>query len=428
MDADYSHLIHIESHEELRLYELIPNVVWIFDLDKHGWWWGNKPALDFWGLETLDQLIDKDLSDDTQGARDRTKQTFDLAAKQGLTVDPWTTYPQGKPKTLMMMHRAVTVGPDRHRAIIAYINEEVNLGETPENLLLVEAARYTRVLVTCFTMDGAVVIENPAATEAYKQVPNGADLNGITPFAARFDDMSEGAACLDLAKAQKGGRWTHRMRTGEGLRDHTLDIRTTRHPLTGDFLLLVAEYDVTDLLAALKSEEQLKEEMRAIAFYDTLTGLPSLHLFQDISASLMNLAARSDQELAVMFIDLDGFKGVNDSHGHEAGDRVLRETARRLESVLRGSDVVARIGGDEFVLLQTGVTSEADIETLARKLIDALSRPIELRDGQKASVSASIGVALYPRHGEDMDTLLQVADKSMYSVKNTGKNDFELAA
>ena len=149
MDADYSHLIHIESHEELRLYELIPNVVWIFDLDKHGWWWGNKPALDFWGLETLDQLIDKDLSGDTQGARDRTKQTFDLAVKQGLTIDPWTTYPQGKPKTLMMMHRAVTVGPDRHRAIIAYINEEVNLGETPENLLLVEAARYTRVLVTC---------------------------------------------------------------------------------------------------------------------------------------------------------------------------------------------------------------------------------------------------------------------------------------
>ena len=155
---DYSHLTHIASHDELRLYELIPNVVWIFDLDKHGWWWGNEAAIKFWGLETVDDLINKDLSADTQGARDRTKQTFDLAAKNGLTIDPWTTYPGGKPKTLHMMHRAVTVGPDRHRAIIAYINEEVNLGEAPENLLLVEAMRYTSVIVTTFTLEGDPVV------------------------------------------------------------------------------------------------------------------------------------------------------------------------------------------------------------------------------------------------------------------------------
>ncbi|WP_425403803.1 diguanylate cyclase [Hwanghaeella sp.] len=428
MQDDYSHLVHIESHDELRLYELIPNVVWIFDLDTHGWWWGNRACLDFWGLETLDQLIHKDLSGDTQGARDRTRQTFDLAAKQGLTIDPWTTYPQGKPKSLMMMHRAVTVGPDRHRAIIAYINEEVNLGETPENLLLVEAARYTRVLVTCFTLDGDPVIENPAATEAYKHLPAETGEGGPSPFAARFQDPAAGAACFDLAKRKKGGRWTHKMRTGAGLRDHTLDIRMTRHPLTGDFLLLVAEYDVTDLLAALRSEEQLKEEMRAIAFYDTLTGLPSLHLFQDISASLMNLATRAGEELAVMFIDLDGFKQVNDTYGHDAGDKVLRETARRLEATLRGSDVVSRIGGDEFVLLQTGVKREQDVLILARKLVAALSKPVALEDGESARIGASIGVALYPQHGTDMEALLKAADAAMYRVKKAGKNDFTLVA
>ena len=132
----YDHLVHINSHDELGLYELIPNVVWIFDLDKHGWWWGNPAAVEFWGLNNVQELIDKDLSGDTQGARDRTLQTFELAAKDGLTVDPWTTYPNGKPKTLLMMHRAVLLGPDKHRGIIAYINEQVNLGEQPENLLL----------------------------------------------------------------------------------------------------------------------------------------------------------------------------------------------------------------------------------------------------------------------------------------------------
>ncbi len=180
MENSYSHLVHIQSHDELRLYELIPNVVWIFDLDRHGWWWGNQAAIDFWGLKTVDELINKDLSGDTQGAKDRTAQTFELAARQGLTIDPWTTYPNGKPKTLHMMHRAVLLGPQRHRGIIAYINEEVNLGETPENLLLVEAMRYTNVLVTSFTFDGAMVIENPAATEAYKQINTAALTDGIT--------------------------------------------------------------------------------------------------------------------------------------------------------------------------------------------------------------------------------------------------------
>ena len=88
MSSEYDHLVHIKSHEELALYDLIPDVVWVFDLDKHGWWWGNKMAIQFWGLDTLDELINKDLSGDTQGARERTVQTFELAVQKGLTIDP----------------------------------------------------------------------------------------------------------------------------------------------------------------------------------------------------------------------------------------------------------------------------------------------------------------------------------------------------
>lgn len=430
MNNDYSHLTHIQSHDELVLYELIPNIVWIFDLDQHGWWWGNSAALEFWGLDNLDALIAKDISDDTQGARDRTQQTFELAAKNGLSIDPWTTYPNGKPKTLHMMHRAVLIGPDRHRAIIAYINEEVNLGETPENLLLVEAMRYTTVLVTSFSLDGTPVVENPAATEAYKSLNINKLPDGVTPFTARFADNEEGKACLKRALAEKGGRWSYLMKTKAGLRSHTLDIRMTRHPLNGDTLLLMAEYDVTPLHKALDAACQAQEELRRMAHYDALTGLPSLHFLQQASAFLLAQAERHKQKVAVLFIDLDGFKAVNDTWGHDAGDGVLKEVARRLQLCLRDSDQVARIGGDEFVVLLAEVSDQNNAENVSKKIIASLSQPISLNcvnEDTNAQIGASIGIAFYPDHGKDMKAILKAADQSMYRVKNTGKGNFHFA-
>jgi len=427
MENSYSHLVHIQSHDELRLYELIPNVVWIFDLDRHGWWWGNQAAIDFWGLKTVDELINKDLSGDTQGAKDRTAQTFELAARQGLTIDPWTTYPNGKPKTLHMMHRAVLLGPQKHRGIIAYINEEVNLGETPENLLLVEAMRYTNVLVTSFTFDGAMVIENPAATEAYKQINTAVLTDGITEFSARFADPAEGARCLEKAIAERGGRWTHRMQTSAGLRDHTLDIRITRHPLSGDFLILMSEYDVTSLHKALQDAREAQEKLQQMAYYEALTGLPTLHLFQDMARAQLTHAKRMKEKLAVMFIDLDGFKNVNDSYGHETGDQVLKDVAQRLKDKLRASDLLARFGGDEFVALQLDVKSADDAILFAEKIISVLAEPIVTQQGN-ITIGASVGIALYPQHGQDLKTLINKADKAMYRVKHAGKNGVRLAS
>lgn len=417
-NQDYSDLTHIESHDELRLYELIPNVVWIFDLDKHGWWWGNQAAIDFWGLETLDDLINKDLSDDTQGARDRTVQTFDLAVKNGLTIDPWTTYPNGKPKTLFMMHRAVTLGPHRHRGIIAYINEEVNLGDVPENLLLVEAMRYTNVLVTSFTPEGCVVIENPASTATYKHLHHHKG-GAISEFAIRFVNPLEGQTCLSRALAQKGGRWTHEMNTGNGKRLHTLDIRMSRHPLSGDPLILAVEYDVTELHDA-------QEELRRLAHYDALTGLPSLRFLQSNATKMLAHADRHNEQMALLFIDLDGFKGVNDNCGHEGGDQLLKELARRFTQVLRNADDIARIGGDEFVILITDVNRDNDACVVAQKIIDEASRPFDIA-GQTVEIGASVGIAFYPEDGHDIRTLLKAADKAMYRVKNAGKRDFCLA-
>lgn len=421
---EYNHLVHIASHDALRLYELIPNVVWVFDLDKHGWWWGNSAAINFWGLDSLQDLIDKDLSGDTQGARDRTQQTFELAVRDGLTVDPWTTYPNGKPKTLLMMHRAVLLGPEKHRGIIAFINEEVNMGEQPENLLLMEAMRYTRVPATTFTLEGMMVVENPAATESYP--PARFSQAAECPFVARFADPEEGRACLQRVQAGEEGRWDFIMQTSIGRRRHSLDIRRTRHPLNGEFLFLVVEYDFTERYEALEAVEEARVRLHDMAMKDALTGVHSLHYMQEAVQTEIAHAERHQHRLWLMFIDLDGFKGVNDSLGHAAGDAVLCEVAQRIQSVVRAEDLLARIGGDEYVVLLSHDHSEADTTEVARRILEALEQPIAF-GSHEASVSASVGIARYPEDGRDLDALLKAADRAMYHVKNSGKNGFVFA-
>ncbi|MDX1490803.1 MAG: diguanylate cyclase [Pseudohongiellaceae bacterium] len=421
---NYSHLTHIASRDELRLYELIPSAVWVFDLDKHGWWWGNSAAIEFWGLQSLQELIDKDLSEDTQGARDRTQQTFELAAEEGLTVDPWTTYPKGEPHTLLMKHRAVLLGPERHRGIIAFINERVNLGELPDNLLLMEAMRYTRVPTTTFTQEGVTVVENPAATQTYP--PSRLVESTECPFVARFADPEEGRACLEKIKAGAEGRWDYVMQTSAGQRRHSLDIRRTRHPLNGDYLFLVVEYDFTERFEALQAAEAARTQLHDMAMKDALTGAHSLHYMQDAVRAEINRAKQHKQELWLMFVDLDGFKLVNDSFGHTAGDMVLREVAERIQTVIREDDLLARIGGDEYAVLLSSKHNETNVREIAARIVEALEQPVGVYNHQ-ARVSASVGIAHYPGDGNSLDALLKAADKAMYHVKKTGKNGFLFA-
>ena len=170
------------------------------------------------------------------------------------------------------------------------------------------------------------------------------------------------------------------------------------------------------------------EELKQRAFLDALTGLPNRLLFED---RLMHALRRSERagerisernadKIAVLFVDLDGFKPVNDSFGHAAGDQVLKEAAMRLRAAARGSDTVARIGGDEFVLLMEDVVSLADSVVLARRLIEVLARPFEIA-GRQVAVSGSVGIVVYPDQG-DKDKLVAQADAAMYAAKRAGGN------
>lgn len=168
---------------------------------------------------------------------------------------------------------------------------------------------------------------------------------------------------------------------------------------------------------------EAEAQIRHMATHDSLTDLPSLRLAEDRLNMAMRIARRTKTKTAVMFVDLDGFKSVNDSLGHDAGDDVLIETAWRLRSTIRETDTVARIGGDEFLIIIPGLQSSRDVEDIARKLIAAVSKPVELKEAT-ARIGASIGIALYPEHANDSDSLIKLADKAMYKVKSSGKNGF----
>ena len=178
--------------------------------------------------------------------------------------------------------------------------------------------------------------------------------------------------------------------------------------------------------------ESANEELRRRAFIDPLTGLPNRMLFEDRLLHAMQRYDRDDDsrarrepcKLAVLFVDLDGFKPINDMLGHAVGDEVLQEAARRLRTTTRDSDTVARIGGDEFVLLAEDVSDVADCASLANRVIQVLAQPLEIQ-GHQVTLSGSVGVALYPEHGDRLK-LVQNADAAMYTAKRAGGNTYAL--
>ncbi|MFN0183783.1 MAG: diguanylate cyclase domain-containing protein [Aquabacterium sp.] len=185
----------------------------------------------------------------------------------------------------------------------------------------------------------------------------------------------------------------------------------------GGFLFIF--YDVTE-------RRELAAQMSRLAYSDGLTGLPNrMQLERDLNAALV-AADRRGHALALLFIDLDRFKPINDLYGHAMGDKVLCEVARRLQGALRSTDVTARLGGDEFVVLLPALTNASDCAQVAEKLLETLAQPMHF-DGQEVSVGASIGLVTYPDCGRDAETLLRHADEAMYAVKQAGRNGFKVA-
>jgi len=179
--------------------------------------------------------------------------------------------------------------------------------------------------------------------------------------------------------------------------------------------------DIGSLFALFLKRQRAEADLQRFARYDSLTGLPNRSFFLDTLERTLSRAGRQRTRNALVFIDLDGFKGVNDGLGHAAGDTVLQTMAERLRAGTRSSDLVARIGGDEFTILVQNLTRADDAALVARGLLDRLARPCRA-DDHDVALSASAGISVYPEDGTDADTLLRNADLAMYRAKQEGKN------
>ena len=187
-----------------------------------------------------------------------------------------------------------------------------------------------------------------------------------------------------------------------------------------------ASGDVRNYIAIFTDISHIKEhqnELNRIAHYDALTGLPNRRLLDDRIEMAMEHVDRHHDLLAVCFLDLDNFKEINDKHGHETGDRVLIQVANAIRSVLRGQDTVARIGGDEFVLLLTELESKEVLMEVIARVLEVVREPLEL-GGVEHSLSASVGIAVYPELNRSADELLRYADQAMYRAKQAGRNQY----
>lgn len=188
-------------------------------------------------------------------------------------------------------------------------------------------------------------------------------------------------------------------------------------PFEGETLRLVIMRDITE-------QRRAQARIEFLALHDPLTQLPNrAHLVQRLG-EVLSIAKRHGRAMAVLFIDLDNFKTVNDSLGHHAGDVLLREVAQRITSTVRDSDVVSRLGGDEFVVVLSEIASSQDAALVAQKLLEAVNAPVSVGETQ-LNVSPSIGISLFPRDGETTDELIRHADSAMYHAKDSGRGNFK---
>ena len=303
---------------------------------------------------------------------------------------------------------------------LEYSRETIQLLQARMGALAASEQRFrslvsnARDLIVVVDMDGAIRFCSPSVGRVLGHAPVGWGSSDLFAHVHPEDvPQARGLIAQTLGAAAGGTRTSElRLRHADGSCRHfeVLLTNLSVDPAVGG--ILATFHDISERKA-------FETELRHQAFYDGLTGLPNRTRVLDLLEQALRRAHRQQQPVAVLFLDLDNFKVVNDSLGHKAGDLLLTNVARRLESCLRASDTAARLGGDEFILLVEGISGPGDARAVADRLAEALRAPF-LVEGREVFVTASIGIAL-SRTGEDPESLVRTADLAMYQAKSSGK-------
>lgn len=267
--------------------------------------------------------------------------------------------------------------------------------------------------------DGIIESVNPAFTQLTGY--SAEEAIGQTPAILSSGRHSEGFYAEMWRLIQEDGHWQgevwNRRKNGE-VYPELLTIAAIRDE-DGTLTHYAALFsDISEL-------KENEERIRNLAYYDPLTNLPNRRLFHDRLSVAIAHAHRSNTKLAVLFVDLDRFKRINDSLGHAVGDQLLQEVTRRLKAAVREDDTVARMGGDEFIILLTEIETIDNVVLVARRIIGLMTQPVEL-GGRELIVTCSLGISLYPNDATELEELVQNADTAMYRAKETGRNSYQL--
>ena len=385
--------------------EQLSTPLWVFDVDHSRVVWANQAGLEVWNADTLSDLIGRDLRlDMSVSVATRLKQYQEDFEKRGATFSElWTLYPKGKPKTLRIVYSGIKLPDGR---IGMFCEGTPYDAETPETLRSAEALLHANVMISLYNKFGEPLYRNPAARA------DAGDSDGS--LILRFVDQEDHRKLRASLDRMGEARIVARVRAANGVRWHEITARECSDAVTGSPAMLISEVDVSDL-------KQAEEKAHFLALHDVLTGLKNRTFVQQEFHGILSGADKRGEFVGLLFIDIDRFKNINDSLGHAVGDELLIEVARRLRASVRETDIVARAGGDEFLVLFREAVSREYLGDVAARIRDDLSRPVTV-ETRELQVTASIGVSVFPIDGTDIETLMKSADLALYQAKEAGRN------
>jgi diguanylate cyclase (GGDEF)-like protein/PAS domain S-box-containing protein len=339
------------------------------------------------------------------------------AAAGGVEEREWTYLrSDGQPLTVFLSVTALR-GEDDAVTGFLHVATDVTERKHAEEMLRTQSAAMTA------SMDGIGIVDdrltftylNDALAKLYGY-PTPRAMLGVSLAELYDGDASEQIMSTVAPVVRHRGRW----------RGETIGRRRDGSTFPQEISLTAIEDGgmvcvVRDITERTYAEEQIKH----LAYHDALTGLPNRLLFKDRLTVALSHAQRDKSRLAVLFLDLDRFKLINDSLGHNIGDQLLQAIAARVQSCVRESDTVARLGGDEFTLLLPSLARSEDAAPVAQKILDAIRSPLQI-EGREFFITTSVGISLYPEDGTDAETLIKNADTAMYQAKEQGRDNYQL--
>ena len=386
--------------------ERLQHPIWVFDIDNACVIWSNEASLVLWQAETIEELTSREMGSTMSMSVSKRLNQYkaDFTADEKTAFNEiWTLYPNGEPKSLDVVFSGFRLESGRICMLCEVSNQSSGENET---LRSVEALLHTSVQISLYAASGEPLYRNPAARSSVQNPKNTLSEHfGNHDLIRHLQESGEGE--INVVSS---------VHTINGVKWHDITARRCMDAVSADAAWLISEVDVSRLKAT-------EEHAQFLAEHDTLTNLPNRNYVSIYFQSRIDRLIADGRKGGLVFLDLDNFKDVNDTLGHDAGDSLLLEVSLRLEEVASSEDCVARLGGDEFLILLDQFESETAVGNRVARIIEEVSKPITLL-GRDIEITPSIGIALFPDNGVKIQELMRHADLAMYNAKDAGKNSY----